>query len=124
MNITAAKWAYEQEKKEAEALEKALNNIKPYAPADEIEQAFRQGMTAGKSTDKRLILIADHYGFTSQANMLCEEAAEFTVALNKLRRGHAEAYANIILLGENEIDEIIAEKVKRQLKRIEDEKTN
>ena len=33
-------------------------------------------------------ILADHYGFTSQANMLCEEAAEFTVALNKLRRGN------------------------------------
>ena len=45
--------------------------------------------------DYALKIIADHYGFLSQADMLCEESAEFTVALNKLRRGKAEAYANI-----------------------------
>ena len=45
--------------------------------------------------DDALKIIGDHYGFSSQADMLCEEAAEFTVALNKLRRGKAEAYANI-----------------------------
>lgn len=108
---------------------------------DEVEQAFREGYKKAKSLESSqdLKTIADQYGFSSQANMLCEEAAEFTVALNKLRRGHAEAYANIkeeladvlvvalqlrILLGEEDIDKIIAEKVKRQLKRIEDEKTD
>lgn len=80
--------------------------------------------------------IANHYGFTSQANMLCEEAAEFTVALNKLRRGHTESYNNIkeeladvlvialqlrLLLGPEEIDRIAEEKVNRQLRRIESE---
>lgn len=57
--------------------------------------------------------IADYYGFTSQADMLTEEAAEFTVALNKLRRGHADAYEHI---------KIIEEKVERQLGRIREEK--
>lgn len=80
--------------------------------------------------------IAEHYGFTSQANMLTEEAAEFTVALNKLRRGNADAYDNIKeevadvlvialqlreLLGAEKIDEIIHEKVDRQLRRIQNE---
>ena len=80
--------------------------------------------------------IADHYGFTSLANMLTEEAAEFTVALNKLRRGKAEAYENIKeeladvlvvaqqlrwLLCPEDIDKIINEKVKRQLDRIKSE---
>ena len=44
--------------------------------------------------DERIGIIAANYGFTSQANMLTEEAAEFTVAVNKLRRGHADAYVN------------------------------
>lgn len=81
-------------------------------------------------------ILADHYGFTSQANMLCEEAAEFTVALNKLRRGNGESYKNVqeeladvlvvalqlrLLLGPEEIDRIAEEKVNRQLRRIESE---
>ena len=33
--------------------------------------------------DDALKIIADHYGFSSQADMLCEEAAEFTVAYNQ-----------------------------------------
>lgn len=83
-----------------------------------------------------LKIIADHYGFSSQADMLCEEAAEFTVALNKLRRGHAVLYNNVkeeladvlviasqlrLLLGPEEIDEIAHEKIKRQLERIRKE---
>lgn len=84
--------------------------------------------------NNELKIIADHYGFSAQADMLCEEAAEFTIALNKLRRGKAEAHANIkeeladvlvvasqlrLLLGE--IDEIAHEKIKRQLQRIKEE---
>ena len=86
--------------------------------------------------DDELKIIADHYGFSSQADMLCEEAAEFTVALNKLRRGNKEAYKNVkeeladvlvvasqlrLLLGSEEIDEIEHEKIKRQLERIKQE---
>ena len=86
--------------------------------------------------DDELKIIADHYGFSSQAYMLCEEAAEFTVALNKLRRGNNEAYKNVkeeladvlvvasqlrLLLGSEEIDEIAHEKIKRQLERIKQE---
>lgn len=86
--------------------------------------------------DERIKKIADHYGFTSQANMLCEESAEYMVALNKLRRGKAEAYENIkeevadiivvakqlrYLLGAAEIDRIISEKLDRQIQRLKDE---
>ena len=86
--------------------------------------------------EAKLKQIADHYGFTSQANMLTEEAAEFTVALNKLRRGNTDAYDNIKeevadvlvialqlreLLGAEKIDEIIHEKIDRQLRRIQAE---
>ena len=82
--------------------------------------------------------IADHYGFTSQANMLCEESAEYMVALNKFRRGKAEAYENIkeevadiivvalqlyYLLGAEDIDKIIDSKIERQLDRIDLENT-
>ena len=81
--------------------------------------------------------IANHYGFTSQANMLTEEAAEFTVALNKLRRGYDNAYDNVIeeladvlviaqqlryLVGAERVDEIMFKKTRRQLERIEEEK--
>lgn len=88
--------------------------------------------------EDKIIQIADHYGFTSQANMLTEEAAEFTVALNKLRRGNTDYYdqikeevADVLviayqlrhLLGAETIDKIIEEKVERQIKRIADETT-
>ena len=87
--------------------------------------------------DERLKKIADYYGFTSQANMLCEESAEYMVALNKLRRGKPEAYANVkeevadiivvakqlrYLLDSDEIDRIISEKLDRQIQRIEAER--
>ena len=86
--------------------------------------------------DYALKIIADHYGFSSQADMLCEESAEFTVALNKLRRGDRNAYKNVkeelsdvlvvasqlrLLLGSEEIDEIAHEKINRQLERIKQE---
>ena len=107
-----------------------------------VEQAYRQGFDAGreqavKCDDLRIEQIADHYGFTSQADMLCEESAEFMVALSKLRRGNAEAYDNIkeevadvlimarqlrYLLDYEEIDRIINEKLDRQIRRINDEK--
>lgn len=150
MNVsaTAAEWAADQAKTEAEAFEQAMSRI--ISPAefkvnDEVEQAYREGYEKGyKEADKGVIIknlriIADHYGFTSQANMLCEESAEFTVALNKLRRGSQEEYSNIkeeladvlvvalqlrYILGEKIIDNIIEQKIQRQLRRINDEKTN
>lgn len=79
--------------------------------------------------DLRIEHIATYYGFTTQANMLCEKAAEFIVALNKLRRGNNEAYKNVkeeladvlvvasqlrLLLGSEEIDEIAHEKIKKR----------
>lgn len=103
---------------------------------DEIEQAFRQGYKIAEKKQNELKAIADHYGFTSQANMLCEESAEFTVALNKLRRGDQNAYKNVkeeladvlvialqlrYMLGEKNIDNIIEQKIQRQLDRIKSE---
>lgn len=108
---------------------------------DEVEQAFRQGYIKGradslKCDDLRIEHIATYYGFTNQANMLCEEAAEFMVALNKLRRSSGNAYENVkeeiadvlimarqlrILLGADDIDRIVDEKLNRQLQRIKEE---
>lgn len=98
----------------------------------ELIRAIKQDFEFSEKIEK----IANHYGFTSQANMLCEESAEFTVALNKLRRGNAESYSNVkeeladvlvialqlrLLLGPEEIDRIAEEKANRQLRRIESE---
>lgn len=92
-----------------------------------------------KCDDLRIELIAAHYGFTSQADMLTEECAEYMVALNKLRRGKADAYSDIkeevadvlimarqlrYLLGYDDIDRIINEKLDRQMRRIENENTD
>lgn len=105
---------------------------------DEVEQAFRQGLMQALQPAS-LKAIADHYGFSSQADMLCEESAEFTVALNKLRRGNNEAYKNVkeeladvlvvalqlrYLLGGDEIDKIMRNKTKRQIERIREEENN
>lgn len=135
----AAEWASEQARSEAEAFEKAMRRIVPaeFKVNDEVEQAFRAGLTAHKSCDDlRIEQIATHYGFTSQADMLCEESAEYMVALNKLRRGNPDAYDNIkeevadvlivarqlrYLLGYEDIDRIINEKLDRQMRRIADE---
>ncbi len=64
---------------------------------DVVEQAYRQGYQKGyQDADKSITIqnlrkIANHYGFTSQADMLCEEAGEFITARNKIRRGVFEA---------------------------------
>lgn len=136
----AVETAEKQAASEAEAFEQATSCIVPaeFKVNDEVEQAFRAGLTARKSCcdDLRIEQIAAHYGFTSQADMLCEESAEYMVALNKLRRGKAEAYENIkeevadvlivarqlrYLLGYESIDKMIEDKLSRQLRRIADE---
>ena len=136
----AVETAEKQAASEAEAFEQATSCIVPaeFKVNDEVEQAFRAGLTALKSycDDLRIEQIAAHYGFTSQADMLCEESAEYMVALNKLRRGKAEAYENIkeevadvlivarqlrYLLGYEDIDKIIEDKLSRQMKRISEE---
>lgn len=136
----AVETAEKQAASEAEAFEQATSCIVPaeFKVNDEVEQAFRAGLTARKSycDDLRIEQIAAHYGFTSQADMLCEESAEYMVALNKLRRGKAEAYENIkeevadvlivarqlrYLLGYESIDKIIEDKLSRQMRRISDE---
>lgn len=119
-NDIAAEWAASQARSEAEAFERALIQRK-------------------ECDDLRIEQIAAHYGFSSQANMLSEEAAEYMVALNKFRRGHSEAYENIkeevadvlimarqlrYLLGYEDIDRIVNSKLDRQMRRIADENTD
>jgi NTP pyrophosphatase (non-canonical NTP hydrolase) len=87
--------------------------------------------------DNRIKYIADYYGFTSQADMLIEESAEFIQAVSKFRRGNENEYAHIkeeladvlvcaeqlkYLLGASNIENIINAKLDRQLQRIEKEK--
>lgn len=139
----AVETAEKQAASEAEAFEQATSCIVPaeFKVNDEVEQAFRAGLTARKSCcdDLRIEQIAAHYGFTSQADMLCEESAEYMVTLNKLRRGKAEAYENIkeevadvlivarqlrYLLGYESIDKIIEDKLSRQMRRISDEEVD
>lgn len=87
--------------------------------------------------DNRIKYIANHYSFTSQADMLIEESAEFTQAVCKLRRGNQSEYNHIkeeladvlvcaeqlkYLLGADEIESIMSAKLDRQLQRIEKEK--
>lgn len=114
-----------------------IQTISEFKLSDEVEQAFRQGLKARPCCeDLRIEEIANHYGFTSQANMLAEESAEYMVALNKLRRGNANAYEHIkeevadvlivarqlrIMLGADDIDAIIESKLDRQMRRISDE---
>ena len=71
--------------------------------------------------------------------MLTEEEAEYTVALNKLRRGNTQFYEQIkeevadvlvialqlrVLLGAEEIDRIMNTTIERQLGRIREEKND
>ena len=116
----AAEGAAKQAQSEGEAFEKAMSRVTSKPICDDI----------------RIEQIAAHYGFTSQADMLSEEACEYMVALNKLRRGRAEAYENIkeevadvlimarqlrYLLGYEDIDKIIEAKLDRQMRRIAEE---
>ena len=119
---------------------RAIHEIGGCDAADEWSKGYDDGVNDAYKVveeldeDPRIWQIANYYGFTSQADMLTEEAAEFTVALNKLRRGYSDAYENIKeevadvlvvafqlrkLLGAEEIDEIMEEKIDRQLGRIQ-----
>ena len=104
---------------------------------DELEQAFREGYTQGKSEDSRIIQIANHYGYTAQSDKIIEENAELTQAILKLRWGYSpellehvkEEVADVlimsrqlrVMLGAEDIDRIINQKLDRQIERIADE---
>jgi NTP pyrophosphatase (non-canonical NTP hydrolase) len=104
---------------------------------DELEQAFREGYAKGKYEDSRIIQIANHYGYTAQSDIIIEENAELTQAILKLRRAWSnerlehvkEELADVlimarqlrVMLGADDIDRIIGEKLDRQIERIADE---
>lgn len=140
----AVETAEKQATSEVEAFEKAMSCIVPaeFKVNDEIEQAFRAGLTARKSCcdDLRIEQIAAHYGFTSQADIAIEECGELIQAVCKFRRGYSEErYTNLLeeiadvyimarqlryLLGYEEIDRIISQKLDRQMRRISDEEVD
>lgn len=137
----AAEGAAKQAQSEAEAFERVMSRIVPaeFKVNDEVEQAFRAGLTARKSCcdDLRIEQIAAHYGFTSQADIAIEECGELIQAVCKFRRGYSEErYTNLLeeiadvyimarqmryLLGYESIDKIIEDKLSRQMRRIADE---
>lgn len=104
---------------------------------DVTEQAFREGYIKGKSEDSRIIQIANHYGYTAQSDIMIEECGELTQAICKLRRAWSddrldnvkEELADVlimarqlrVMLGADDIDRIIGEKLDRQIERIADE---
>ena len=134
----AVETAKKQAASEAEAFEQATSCIVPaeFKVNDEVEQAFRAGLTARKSycDDLRIEQIAAHYGFTSQADIAIEECGELIQAVCKFRRGYSEErYTNLLeeiadvyimarqlrfLFGYETIDSIVDHKLNRQLKRM------
>lgn len=111
---------------------KVIANIT--VPVDDVtEQAFREGYKQGKSEDSRIIDIINHYGL-EQMKIMLEEMLELGLAIMKLERGYSaerlynlkEEVADVLImarqlriaLGAAEIDNIIDEKLERQLGRI------
>lgn len=104
---------------------------------DVSEQSFRSGYTQGKSEDSRIYQISNHYGYAGQSDKIIEECAELTQAIMKLRWGWSddkldhvqEELADVlimarqlrVMLGAEDIDEIINQKLDRQIERIADE---
>ena len=87
--------------------------------------------------DERIKRIADYYGYDSQMDMLCEECGEFVQARNKLRRNVDGAFQNCLeeiadiaimveqmklICGADLIEQIMNEKLDRQIQRIEAER--
>ena len=84
--------------------------------------------------DNQIKEIAEHYGYESQIDQMCEECAEFIVARSKVRRNVPGAWDNLkeevadisvmvdqmkLIIGEDEINSIRAEKIRRQILRIQ-----
>ncbi len=117
---------------EAETFKAALRREKP---ADELEQAYRQGYMQGrKECDPRIIRIAEHYGYEAQREQLIEECSEAILAAQKCKRhGSKDNFealcgevADVLIMAQQMrllmsttlIDRIVNEKLERQLGRI------
>lgn len=89
--------------------------------------------------DNQVKEIAEHYGYESQIDQMCEECAEFVVARSKVRRNVPGAWDNLIeevadisimvdqmklIIGEDKINSVRAKKLRRQILRIRKEKKN
>lgn len=89
--------------------------------------------------DKQIKQIAEYYGYESQIDQMCEECGEFIVARSKVRRNIQGSWDNLIeeiadisimvdqmklIIGEDKINEIRAQKIRRQLDRIKEENEN
>lgn len=106
---------------------------------DELEQALREKYAQGKSEDSRIYQISNHYGYAAQSDKIIEECAELTQAIMILRWGWSddkldhvqEELADVlimarqlrVMLGAEDIDRIINQKLDRQIERINDETT-
>ena len=104
---------------------------------DELEQALREEYAQGKSEDSRIYQISNHYGYAAQSDKIIEECAELTQAIMKLRWGWSddkldhvqEELADVlimarqlrVMLGAEDIDRIINQKLDRQIERIKEE---
>ena len=118
-------------------MDKLIANIT--IPADEVEQAFRQGLTQGKGKDNRIEQIAHHYGYTAQREQFIEECSEAILACQKCKRdGSMKAFNDLcgevadvlimaqqmrLLMSPSLIDAIVESKIERQLQRIREEGT-
>lgn len=124
---------------EAEAFENIISRMKP--SEDELSQAFRQGYIAGRcNSDSRLYDIATHYGYTAQREQFIEECAEAVLAAQKCKRhGSKENFEALesevadvlimamqmrLLMSTTAVDNIIEQKIERQLERIRKEQND
>jgi len=89
--------------------------------------------------DNQIKEIAEYYGYESQIDQMQEECGEFIVARSKVRRNIPGAWDNLIeeiadisimvdqmklIIGEDKINEVRSEKIRRQILRIREEKNN
>lgn len=89
--------------------------------------------------DNQIKEIAEHYGYESQIDQMCEECGEFIVARSKVRRNVPGSWENLIeevadisvmvdqmklIIGEDKINSVRADKIRRQIERIRKENNN
>ena len=100
-------------------------------------QQYEKGFADARKSDSRLQEIAHHYGFEHQREVLVEECAELIQASQKCKRNQVCAFDNFIgeladvkimveqmmlLVGTEEVNKVIEQKLERQMRRIKEEK--